>query len=288
MRMQKAILGAILPSVALSSVALGAEIRVGNWEQAAVNDAGANLIQAESIAVASEGTLDKVGTGTYALPLNRVTQLNPFEIGVRSGNAVIDLAGESQEIAAPSVAEDALLWLDAAVNAVGSDGTTSAWNDCRETVATAPFAHYGAVSGNAAAHPLIVERNGRKMLYFRGAQSGSWMQFEAPNRPGTYTQFSTVKHIFLVVDFDTCYTYVLGGKNRHDFSIGGKLSSTSTDQTYWNPSGANSEAIYLARTYVNGERIDGTVTKVGTGLRILEIECPDRSPSFFSFFNANN
>ena len=81
---------------------------------------------------------------------------------------------------------------------------------------------------------------------------------------------------------------MLGGKYLHDFSIGDKLDSTSTDQTYWSPSGATSEAIYLARTYVNGERIDGTVTKVGTGLRILEIECPDRSPRFFSFFNANN
>lgn len=288
MKMQKTMLGAILPSLALSTAAVGAEVRVGNWERAAANDAGSSLSQAESVAVASEGVLDKVGTGTYTLPLDRVTQQNPFELGVRSGTAVLDFTGGTQEIAAPSVTGDALMWFDAAVNTVGDDGTASAWNDCRETVLTAPFAHYGAVSGNAAAHPQIVERNGRKMMYFRGAQSGSWMQFEASNRPGTYTQFDTVKHIFLVVDFDTCYTYVLGGKNLHDFSIGAKLNSTSTDQTYWSPSGANNEAIYLARTYVNGERIDGTVTKVGTGLRILEIECPDRSPRFFSFFNANN
>ena len=288
MKMQKTLLGVVLPSFALSSVALGAEIRVGSWERAAVNADGTNLHQSETIAVASEGTLDKVGTGTYTLPVNRVTQSNPFEVGVRSGTAVLDFADGTQEIATPSVAGDALMWLDAAVNTVGSDGTAAAWNDCRETVATAPFAHYGAVSGNAAANPQIVERNGRKMMYFRGAKSGSWMQFEAPDRPGAYTQFDAVKHIFLVVDFDTCYTYVLGGKYLHDFSIGGKLDSTSTDQTYWSPSGATSEAIYLARTYVNGERIDGTVTKVGTGLRILEIECPDRSPRFFSFFNANN
>ena len=85
MRMQKTILGVILPSFALSSVALGAEIRVGSWERAAVNADGTNLHQSETIAVASEGTLDKVGTGTYTLPMNRVTQSNPFEVGVRSG-----------------------------------------------------------------------------------------------------------------------------------------------------------------------------------------------------------
>ena len=91
MRMQKTILGVILPSFALSSVALGAEIRVGSWERAAVNADGTNLHQSETIAVASEGTLDKVGTGTYTLPMNRVTQSNPFEVGVRSGTAVLDL-----------------------------------------------------------------------------------------------------------------------------------------------------------------------------------------------------
>lgn len=104
MKMQKTILGVILPSFAFSSVALGAEIRVGSWERAAVNADGTNLHQSETIAVASEGTLDKVGTGTYTLPVNRVTQSNPFEVGVRSGTAVLDFADGTQEIATPSVA----------------------------------------------------------------------------------------------------------------------------------------------------------------------------------------
>ena len=242
----------------------------------------------ESISVAPWGSLVKLGAGTWTLPYSSIWQCNAFNLNVLGGKINFTFDNAGQNITATSVLQNAELWLDASKNVATRESGKLCWNDCRESQDAAVYSYPGAISGNVKNNPVPTDCNGRKMMFFNGAESGSWMYFETAERPGTPLHYTDVKHIFLVADFDTCYTYVLGGKWAHHFMIGSDLDSTSINQTYWSKGGANSEAIYKAATYVNGTRIDGTTTVVGRGLRIIEIAFPDLSPTFFSFFNETD
>ena len=274
----------ILPALtALAAFARAADVRVGAWERGWVTNANA-VVEQGTVAVAPEGTFDKAGAGDYALGIDRVLQPNVFELGVRTGTATVDFAtaGEAS-VAAPAVLNEAFLWLDAERNVAANGSDVTAWNDSRETSVEGPYAHYGMTAPATA--PQCVDRYGRKMVYFNGANSGAYMQVATASR--TYQQVQTIRHAFFVVDFDKVYSYLMGGSGCHDMTIGSNGSSLSLDQVYFHPSENNSTAVFDARMYLNGERIDATLTKVRQGLQLVEFEFCGNSPRFSYFFNDN-
>lgn len=290
----KQLMVVLVVGCAMLSVA-ASDVKVGAGERYSVRT-DTTVVQQSSVAVDPEGCLDKIGLASWTLPLRMITQLNGFELGIRDGCVVLEDSSVLPADVIPSALEnDAFMWLDAGVN-VRTDEVTGgalAWNDHRESVSSAPFAHYGATAQSipndgSFVPPAVVDRYGRKMLYFNGSGSGSWMQFEKGDRTGTAQQLSGVRHMFFVADFDQSYTFLLGGINCYDLKIGSGGTKMTLDQTYWSPTDCNSEAVYQAKMYLNGDRIDGTTTTVRKGLQILELEFGGKCPRVFSLFNANN
>ena len=91
----------------------------------------------ESISVAPWGSLVKLGAGTWTLPYSSIWQCNAFNLNVLGGKINFTFDNAGQNITAPSVLQNAELWLDASKNVATRESGELCWNECRETQDTA-------------------------------------------------------------------------------------------------------------------------------------------------------
>lgn len=271
---------------ALAEGSPGSEIAALAYDPVQVSVAsGESVRQDGCVAVASEGCVEKVGEGSWTLPLSFLPQPWNASFSVREGTMKI-VSGQAGECldAAPDglsagISAKALLWLDAKdaePSHIVKDGDgVSVWFDRRESTEVASPKHCRARAYAAYTESLPQSGNlygSVPSVYFGGYGSGVSMEFVLPSgdRFSERSSQRSVCHVFAVHAPVDSYGTIFGtygslptpfAIDRPAVGVGYYWSSTTTRSPMSN-----------GRTYLDGERIDGTLTQVRAGLQLLEAE----------------
>ncbi len=247
----------------------------------------------------SEGTLNKTGAGTLALAASNLTVQSGGAIVVRSGS--LQISGDTNTFAASApcpvdVLAQAAFWVDAMTNvvAVSSNGNTyvDAWLDARETNTVAPYTYTRAVANLAFTNtaPQVLTNAG-----VSGAMSSIWFGRYNSLRTMTWTtpanavaDITKIYHVFVLHGVFQSYGYVLGTIGGDpDFHIQ-EYNSGSLNYPYWHQTEWTTTAVRQGRTYLDGERIDGTIVAPKVGWQLMEVALGSKSAHAANFFNDRN
>lgn len=243
----------------------------------------------------SEGAFNKTGDGALALAVSNLTMQSGGTLTVRNGELRITSGQSRAPAPAPlNVLADAAFWVDAAVNVVtvSSNGSTyaDAWLDVREPGTAAPFTYPRAVAAfNKTNCAPEVQMNAGPdgslpSLWFGRINSLRWMNWTKPD--GTTADIANICHVFVVHGAFQSFGYVLGTANNTnpDFHIS-DYNNGSLSQPIWHPREWATTAIRQGRTYLDGERVDGTLATPKTGWQVLEVALGTKTAHASNFFN---
>ena len=97
-----------------------------------------------------------------------------------------------------------------------------------------------------------------------------------------------IVHVFAIHGVFQSYGYVFGTLGGDpDFHINEYNGGTPTS-TIWHPLEWSTTAVRQSRTYLNGERVDGTITSPKIGWQLLEVAMATKLPHAANFFNDRN
>ena len=247
----------------------------------------------------SEGTLNKSGAGTLALAASNLTVQSGGALIVRSGTLLISGDTNTVKAAAPcplDVMAQAAFWLDATTNvvAVSSNGNTYAdtWLDVRETNTVAPYTYTRAIANFALTNnaPQVLANAGVSGLmpsvWFGRYNSLQTMTWTTP--ANAVADITKIYHVFVLHGVFQSYGYVLGTMGGDpDFHIqeynGGSVNAPLWHQTEW-----STTAVRQGRTYLDGERVDGTMVPPKAGWQLLEVALGAKLAHAANFFNDRN
>ncbi len=244
----------------------------------------------------SEGTFNKSGAGTLTVATSNLTVQSGGAIIVRNGSVLI--SGDANTAKAPApcpmeVMAQAAFWVDATTNVitVSSNGNTYAdvWLDVRETHAVAPFSYTRAVANWAFTNcsPQLVANAGvsgtMPSIWFGRYNSLRTMTWTTP--ANTTADIIKIHHVFAIHGVFQSYGYIFGTMSGDpDFHINEYTSGTPSS-TLWHPSEWTTTAVRQGRTYLDGERVDGTITSPKSGWQLLEVAMAAKLPHAANFFN---
>ncbi len=244
----------------------------------------------------SEGTLNKTGAGTLVLATSNLTVQSGGALAVRNG--ALHVQYDTNTVVAPApcpqdVLTQAAFWVDATTNvvAVSSNGNTyvDAWLDARETDTVAPFTYVRAVANLAITNvaPQVIANAGTDgtlpSVWFGRYNSLRTMTWTTP--ANAVADITKIVHVFAIHGVFQSYGYIFGTMGGDpDFHINEYNGGTPTS-TIWHPAEYSTTAVRQGRTYVNGERVDGTVTSPKSGWQLLEVAMATKLPHAANFFN---
>jgi len=247
----------------------------------------------------AEGTLNKTGAGTLALAASNLTVISNGKIVVRSG--ALRVEQDTNTVAAPApcpldVLAQAAFWVDATTNVVtvSSNGNTyaDAWLDARETDTVAPFTYLRAVANLSFTNvaPQVIANAGADgtmpSVWFGRYNSLRTMTWTTP--ANAVADITKIVHVFAIHGVFQSYGYIFGTMGGDpDFHINEYNGGTPTS-TIWHPAEYSTTAVRQGRTYVNGERVDGTVASPKSGWQLLEVAMATKLPHAANFFNDRN
>ena len=247
----------------------------------------------------SEGTYNKTGQGTLTLAASNLTVQSGGGLIVREGSLLV--RGDANTAIAPiacplDVLSNAALWVDATTNVVtvSSNGNTyaDAWLDARETNTVAPFRYTRAVANWAFT-------NVSPQLVFNAGVSGTmpsiWFGRYTSLRTMTWTtpanataDITKIYHVFAIHGVFQSYGYIFGALGGDpDFHIQ-EYNGGSTNASIWHQTEWTTTAVRQGRTYLDGERIDGTLAWPKPGWQLLEVAAATKLPHAANFFNDRN
>lgn len=284
---------------AACGLAGAADIFVDDGERRRV-DVEADLVEADRLFVAADGTVDKLGAGTWAVPAASQT-LMAGTFAVHDGT--LDLQAGTRP-AAPeprAVLNRAAFWFDA--SAAGTVLTTTsndtqwvdAWLDVRETgTAETGYAYPRATPNFVPTNipPRLVTKEGVQAVYFGGRGSGISMDWRKPD--GALLRMTNIRHVFLLHGVWDCYGFVLGIRDSDygegsgsRFHIGDVYCSPGS--TIYRYSYPDNLAPYTGRVYQNGRRVDGGRTApLQRQFQLQEVDCSGDVGWASCFFNDRN
>ena len=246
---------------------------------------GASVTQDARVLIDSASCAYKLGTGTWTIPLSF---LQPWVLnfGVLEGTFAFGMGASAGSYTAPttlpaSIADKALIWVDAAdpvVSHIAAAGNAvSCWYDRREgaDVSSPTYCRARSYTSYTSDLPTFVQLGGTtNAIYFGGLGSGQTMEFILPNgtRFNQYGHLTGVRHVFAVHMPSSTYGTLFGTftSNPTPFRRGGSKPNT-VNHFYWESDSTWAELVN-GRTYLNGERIDGTLATVKSSLQLLEAE----------------
>lgn len=247
----------------------------------------------------SEGTYNKTGAGTLALSVSNLTVQGGGSLVVRDGTLLVQ--GEANATVAPApcpleVFSNAAFWVDATTNVVttSSNGNTyaDAWLDVRETNAAAPFTYTRAVANWVFTNvsPQLVSNAGvsgtMPSIWFGRYNSLRTMTWTTP--ANAVADITKIHHVFAIHGVFQSYGYLFGTMGGDpDFHINEYTGGTPTS-TLWHPLEWTTTAVRQARTYLDGERVDGTLVSPKSGWQLLEVAMATKLPHAANFFNDRN
>ena len=249
-----------------------------------VNYIGAATNETVTGRILNEGSLRKVGAGDLALPLAKLSS-RAGSLDVIDGTVTATSDGAFYEPAdAPAaLLSQAAFWVEANTNVITfvSNAVTcvSQWLDVREPNPAGPYQYRRAVSSTlfTNAYPTLVTSgaglsNNLSYVYFGGYHSLRWMEWQ--NAASNAASFSTIRNVFIVHGAHNSYGWLLGSKSGDpaDFHINSYGdASTGLDGAIWS-SGEYMHRVKTGRTWLDRQRIDGTVVKAKAGYQLLEVE----------------
>ena len=158
----------------------------------------------DAVTVSDRSAIEKTGAGTLTLPGGQFTQNKTVQINVREG--AVAFTPSPQALAAyPQPTETmnkAAFWLESRTNLVKEGDDIVEWRDVRD-VDPAATNHYYAVVEHSWSPLCPQETNymGKAVVYFRGYQSGCWMNWQTP--AGGQATVGNLYHVFLVHGADS-------------------------------------------------------------------------------------
>ena len=266
-------------------------------------EAGATATQSARVIVSPEGRLYKQGTGTWVLPAATIQQSWEANITVSEGTLEYQSGGTAPTAPADlsdAVKAKALLWVDAADpdETHFRDGESAAtlgnlfttWHDKRETDVSNPtYAYAKAYTGYATSYPRWKSISaGRAFNFGDKINSGVAMEWKMPDGTrfagGNYST-SMVKVVFAVYNnyYQQSGATIFGSLSGNPSPFQGEGAKYWSSDSTW-PTMVN------GRTYVNGERIDGTTeTQPAQSTKLIEgWQCWNKDVKTASFFGTGS
>ena len=247
----------------------------------------------------SEGMLNKRGEGALAVAASNLTLQTDGRLAVRGGTLAVSGLGGTDVAEAPcpmDVMAGAAFWVDAGqhVTTVTSNDNAYAdlWLDVRETGTAGSYLYPRAVAEMAATQatncaPQLVSEAGPNgpvpAIWFGGFGSRRSMTWTRPN--GSVADITSIRHVFAVHGVFNFFGYVFGSHGGNpDFHIQG-MQDGSPDVVIWRESEITTTPLRQGRTYLDGLRVDGTVTLPKRGWQLLEVALDMKTVHASNFFN---
>ena len=239
----------------------------------------------DAVTVSDRSAIEKTGAGTLTLPGGQFTQNKTVQINVREG--AVAFTPSPQALAAyPEPTETmnkAAFWLESRTNLVKDGDDIVEWRDVRD-VDPAATNHYYAVAEHSWSPLCPQETNymGKAAVYFRGYQSGCWMNWQTP--AGGQATVGNLYNVFIVHGAARYWGYALGQRNGQNpyfqpNGVGG------ADSAIWIAHNAENRPMHSSRTYRDGIEVDPFTTGQGTGIHVIEVDCLEMRQSAQCFYN---
>ena len=174
-------------------------------------DVAADVTLADTVTLADRTVVVKEGAGKLTVPSGKFIQDKTVNVRVREGG--VKLTETQQELDAyPQPTETmnkAVFWLESRTNLVKDGDDIKEWRDVRDTDPSETN-HYYAVVDNTWSDlcPREATYNEKSAVYFRGYQSGCWMNWQKP--VGGQATVGNLRHVFLVHGAESKWGYALG------------------------------------------------------------------------------
>ena len=162
-------------------------------------DVAVDTTLTDAVTVSDRSVIEKTGAGTLTFQGGQFTQDKTVDLRVREGG--VAFTPSPQALAAyPEPTETmnkAAFWLESRTNLVKDGDDIVEWRDVRDIDPTATN-HYYAVAEHSWSDLCPQETNytGKSAVYFRGYQSGCWMNWQNPE--GGQATVGNLYNVFIV------------------------------------------------------------------------------------------
>lgn len=300
LKVQVGLRSSLLALAATSAFALNGETLVRKGETLTVENTG-TFVQDETIRLQSGALgLEKMGVGSYTLPLGVLDAPNPFTLNVREGGVALTDGGALPDEESPTaILNLATFWLDASVNLTRNDkDEVVGWFDCREkqtdgvwgtsydraTTILQPKNGSGAAYAPVMPRTEVLSGMTLPMVYFGGLTTGTGMNFFKASSESRL--FTNIRHVYVVANFQKSYGFVCATTGSgvllhpsvYNANTGLSTAYCSTDATVGSTAG---------EFLVNGVECNPLHTYVKKGLQLIEIHAAPLVPmtTFGAIFN---
>ena len=283
----------------LSQEAGAAPLGVGYRETLALAVPDATTTNLTDRLLVSEGTFNKTGAGTLVLAVSNLMTQSNGKIIVRNGSLRMDKDTNASVAPAPCPTEimaQAAFWVDATTNviAVSSNGNAyaDAWLDVRETNTAGPYAYVRAVANMAKTNcapqvQINAGPNGQQASIWFG-RFGSLRTMTWTTPAGATADIANICHVFLLHGIFFSNGFILGCfSGNPDFHIT-DFTNGGTNVPIWSATEYSTTAVRQGRTYLDGERIDGTLVWPKPGWQLLEVALGTSTAHAANFYNDRN
>ena len=247
-------------------------------------DVAADATLSDTISLADRTAVVKGGAGKLTVPSGKFIQDKTVDIRVREGG--VALTATQQELDAyPQPTETmnkAAFWLESSTNLVKDGDDIKVWRDVRDTDSSVTN-HYFAVADNTWADlcPQSATYKEKSAVYFRGYQSGCWMNWQKP--AGGQATVDKLYNVFLVHGAESRWGYALGQRNGSSpyFQPG----EPGGNSVMWIGHNNENKPMHASRSFRDGVEVDAFTTSQGTGIHVVEVDCLEQTQSAQCFFN---
>lgn len=244
-------------------------------------ESGTSVVQSERMIASPEGRLSKTGGGEWVVPYEALPRSGAVSVDEGKLSVVSSGKGPSVCNLPDSLTAKALIWVDASdpvsSHIVREGDAVSVWYDRREgeSVEIPCYCRAKSYAKYTNQLPTFVRLGGEtNAVYFGGYKSGQAMEFVLPSGSSfnEYSYKTSVGHVFAVHAIEDSYGTLFGSFSSRQTPF--RKDTTHADEwsNYYWESATTWPAMSNGRTYLNGERIDGTLTKIHKGLQLLEAE----------------
>ena len=249
-------------------------------------DVAADATLSDTISLADRTAVVKGGAGKLTVPSGKFIQDTTVDIRVREGG--VALTATQQELDAyPQPTETmnkAAFWLESSMNLVKDGDDIKVWRDVRDTDSSVTN-HYFAVTDNTWADlcPQSATYKEKSAVYFRGYQSGCWMNWQEP--AGGQAKVDKLRHVFLVHGAESRWGFALGQHYGQSPCFQPGEPGGGTSAVMWIGHNNENKPMHASRSFRDGVEVDAFTTSQGTGIHVVEVDCLEQTQSAQCFFN---
>ena len=238
----------------------------------------------DAVTLTDRSAIEKTGAGKLTLSGGQFTQDKTVNLRVREGAAAF--TASPQTLAAyPQPTETmnkAAFWLESSTNLIKDGDDVVEWRDVRDVDPTVTNHYYAVVEHSwSPLCPQETNYTGKAAVYFRGYQSGCWMNWQTP--AGGQATVGNLYNAFIVHGAQSGWGYALGQRNGSQPYF--QTAGSGTGSFIWIAHNAENRPMHSSRTFRDGIEIDPFTTGHGTGIHVIEVDCLEMRQSAQCFFN---